>query len=85
VDADTCEGCEACIDRCQVDAIKMKDEVAAITHNGCIGCGLCSSTCPTGSISMVHKPADALSHIFADDGDLMQARAKDTGKTFPFD
>jgi len=34
---------------------------------------------------MVHKQADALSHIFTDDNDLMQARAKDTGKAFPFD
>ena len=85
VDADTCEGCETCIDRCQVDAIKMKDEVASITYDGCIGCGLCVSTCPTGSISMIHKQPDSLSHIFADDSDLMQARAKDTGKAFPFD
>jgi len=43
------------------------------------------STCPTGSISMIHKQPDSLSHIFADDKDLMQARAKDTGKAFPFE
>jgi Na+-translocating ferredoxin:NAD+ oxidoreductase subunit B len=85
VDADTCEGCETCTDRCQVNAIEMIDEIAAITLESCIGCGLCVSTCPTGSISMVHKEHEALSHIFADDNDLMQARAKDTGKTFPFD
>jgi hypothetical protein len=34
---------------------------------------------------MIHKQPDSLSHIFADDNDLMQARAKDTGKAFPFD
>jgi electron transport complex protein RnfB len=85
VDADTCEGCETCTDRCQVGAIEMNDEVASITYDGCIGCGLCVSTCPTGSISMIHKQPDSLSHIFADDHDLMQARAKDTGKAFPFE
>jgi len=85
VDADTCEGCEACPERCQVGAIEMKDEVASITYDGCIGCGLCASICPTGSISMIHKQPESLSHIFADDNDLMQARAKDTGKTFPFE
>ena len=85
VDADTCEGCETCTDRCQVNAIEMIDEIAAITLESCIGCGLCVSTCPTGSLSMVHKQPDALSHIFADDNDLMQARAKDTGKIFPFE
>ena len=63
----------------------MKDEVASITYDGCIGCGLCVSTCPTGSISMIHKQPDSLSHIFTDNNDLMQARAKDTGKAFPFD
>ena len=85
VDVDTCEGCETCVDRCQVDAIEMKDDVAAISYGRCIGCGLCVSTCPTGSLTMVHKGPDDLSHIFADDNELMQARAKDTGKAFPFD
>lgn len=85
VDADTCEGCETCTDRCQVGAIEMEDGVASITYDACIGCGLCVSTCPTGSISMVHKLPGSLSHIFADDNELMQARAKDTGKVFPFE
>jgi len=85
VDTDTCDGCETCIERCQINAIEMKDEVASITNNRCIGCGLCVSTCPTESISMVHKHPDALSHIFADDNDLTQARAKDTGKVYPFE
>jgi len=85
VDADTCESCETCTDRCQVDAIEIKDEVASITHASCIGCGLCVSTCPTGSISMIHKQPDSLSHIFADANDLIQARAKDADKAFPFE
>ena len=85
VDDETCEGCEACIDRCQVNAIEMKDDVAFITHDICIGCGLCVSTCPTGSMSMIHKQPAALSHIYADDSELMMARAEDMGKAFPFD
>ena len=79
------EGCETCIDRCQVDAIEMLEELAVITREKCIGCGLCVSSCPTGSLSMLHKEPDALSHIFNDDHELMQARARDTGKVFPFD
>ena len=85
VDANSCEGCETCTDRCQVNAIKMIDEIATVTFERCIGCGLCVSTCPTGSISMIHKQPESLSHIFDDDNDLMQARAKETGKTFPFE
>ena len=85
VDDDVCEGCETCIDRCQVNAIEMVNEVAAITYSKCIGCGLCVSSCPTEAISMVHKEAKSLSHIYNDDFDLMQARAADTGKLHPFD
>lgn len=85
VDADTCDGCETCTDRCQVDAIQMEDDLAIINMATCIGCGLCVSTCPTESISMIHKQPDFLSHIFTDDNELMQARAKDTGKAYPFE
>jgi len=85
VDSDTCEGCETCVDRCQVDVIEMKDDIASVTYEKCIGCGLCISTCPTGSLSMIHKDPKSLSHIFNDDNELMQARAEDTGKVFPFD
>ena len=37
------------------------------------------------SIYMIHKQPDLLSHIFADDNELMQARAKDTGKAYPLE
>jgi len=85
VDTDTCEGCEACLDRCQVDAIHMADDIAVIILEKCIGCGLCVSTCPTEAIKMVHKDPDALSHVFADDFALSLARSEDTGKAFPFE
>lgn len=85
VDTETCDGCEACPDRCQVEAIHMADDIAVITLEKCIGCGLCVSTCPTESIRMVHKDPDALSHIYADDFDLSLARSEDTGKAFPFE
>jgi len=85
VNAETCDGCEACTDRCQVDAIQIEDEIAIIGMAICIGCGLCVSTCPTESISMIHKDPDSLSHIFANDVELTQARAKDTNKPFPFE
>lgn len=85
IDADSCDGCETCFDRCQVDAIEMKDDATIIAIEKCIGCGLCVSTCPSESISMIHKSSDALSHIFVDENELIQARAKDTGKIYPFE
>jgi len=84
VDDDTCEGCETCLDRCQVDAIQIENDVANVSMEKCIGCGLCVSTCPTESISMYHKQPAELSAIYSDDIELMGARTKDTNKAFPF-
>ena len=85
VNADTCNGCETCVDRCQVDAIQIGDDIAIINMAKCIGCGLCASACPTESISMIHKGSDALSHIYANDNELRQAGAKSASKAFPFE
>jgi electron transport complex protein RnfB len=85
VDADTCTGCETCLDRCQVNAIKVEDGTARIDKAGCIGCGLGVSTCPAESISLVHKAKGDLSPIFPDPLSLVQAIGKDKGKAFPFE
>jgi len=52
VDPDKCEGCETCVDRCQMDAIHMKDDVAKIDIEKCFGCGACVVTCPEKALSM---------------------------------
>jgi NAD-dependent dihydropyrimidine dehydrogenase PreA subunit len=85
VDPDTCDGCEACTERCQVDAIHMENDLAGISNVDCFGCGICVSICPSESIAMIHKDPNELSHIYADDAALSQARAVDTQKVFPFD
>ena len=59
VDQKTCIGCEACLDRCQMNALSMTDdEVAEINLGRCIGCGLCVTTCPSESITLVLKAED---------------------------
>ena len=60
VDADECTGCETCIDRCQMDAITMVDDIAQIALARCIGCGLCITTCPTEALSLIKKSDDQL-------------------------
>ena len=55
LDEDACTGCETCIDRCQVKAMKMADDVVEINYPLCIGCGLCVSTCPTQALSLVER------------------------------
>jgi len=40
VDEALCEGCEICVEHCQLSAISMNDEaIAVVDENRCIGCG----------------------------------------------
>ena len=55
VDAEECSACEACLDRCQMDAIQMQDLAAEVDLDRCIGCGLCVTTCPTEAIQLKKK------------------------------
>jgi Pyruvate/2-oxoacid:ferredoxin oxidoreductase delta subunit len=56
----TCEGCGACVKRCQVDAVSVseKKQPAVVDLDRCIGCGVCVPGCPTQSITLVKKPAE---------------------------
>jgi Na+-translocating ferredoxin:NAD+ oxidoreductase RNF subunit RnfB len=54
VDADLCTACEACVARCQMDAINV-DETARVNLDRCIGCGLCVTDCPTDAIALGRK------------------------------
>ena len=59
VDAEICDGCETCLDHCQMAAIQLDDnDRAGIDLSRCIGCGLCVTTCPTGALHLVSKPED---------------------------
>ncbi|HOK05080.1 MAG TPA: 4Fe-4S binding protein [Victivallales bacterium] len=51
VDTEKCTGCEACVNTCPVEAIKM-DGGKAKVGDECIDCGACVSECPVEAISM---------------------------------
>ncbi|UCH52153.1 MAG: 4Fe-4S dicluster domain-containing protein [Chloroflexota bacterium] len=84
-DEDTCNSCFTCVDRCNVHAIKIDNERTVISREKCIGCGLCASTCPTGSITMAIKSPAEASPIFSHETEMLQAMGKETGKHFPFE
>jgi ferredoxin len=54
-DKDTCTGCGDCIERCQVEALSLVEDVISVNENMCFGCGNCVSACPTESLSMVRR------------------------------
>jgi Na+-translocating ferredoxin:NAD+ oxidoreductase subunit B len=56
IDPELCLNCGLCRERCQVEAIRERDELSEILVDKCIGCGLCVSTCPEQAISLAEKP-----------------------------
>jgi len=56
VDRSKCSGCEKCVERCGMKAIKMsEDGVAETDFDRCIGCGLCVTACPENARQLVLK------------------------------
>ena len=52
VDQDECIDCGVCLDRCQMEALKVNNNTIIRDAERCIGCGLCVSECPTGALSL---------------------------------
>lgn len=63
VDPNTCIGCETCLERCQMEALSIKDDHAVVNADRCIGCGLCVSTCPSGALELQRKAQEAQPEI----------------------
>jgi len=80
IDQEACSGCEVCIDRCQMGALKMNDDdVAQINPDRCIGCGLCVTTCPTEALQLVPKPEEKRRTPPANNVEQMMAMAEKRG------
>ena len=54
-DADACEGCGVCVERCQMQALQLDGGRAVLDSDRCIGCGLCVATCPTEALRLARK------------------------------
>jgi Na+-translocating ferredoxin:NAD+ oxidoreductase subunit B len=59
IDDEACTGCESCIERCLMEALKMVDGKLTRDENRCIGCGLCMYVCPTEALSVGLRTAGA--------------------------
>jgi Na+-translocating ferredoxin:NAD+ oxidoreductase subunit B len=55
IDHENCSGCEACIPRCQMEALSMTEAIAVVDDKRCIGCGLCVPTCPSEAITLITR------------------------------
>ena len=54
VNEEECMGCQACLDRCMFDAIRMEGDEpkARVSSERCVGCGVCTISCPAEAITM---------------------------------
>jgi len=79
-DPELCTGCEACMDRCQMEAIVMSDdETVVVKTERCIGCGLCVTTCPVEAITLKLKPEDTRGKPMESGQELMMKTAEARG------
>ena len=51
--AQSCTDCGKCVQRCPFKARTLQNGKMRFDKTRCFGCGLCATTCPTGSISLV--------------------------------
>ncbi|MBI5583400.1 MAG: 4Fe-4S binding protein [Deltaproteobacteria bacterium] len=51
VDPEACLVCEACSERCPVQAI-IVEEIARVDRDRCLGCGLCAGVCPSDALML---------------------------------
>jgi Pyruvate/2-oxoacid:ferredoxin oxidoreductase delta subunit len=52
---DACVACEACVDRCWMEALRMNGDLVVCDFNRCIGCGICRYVCPSDAMKMVSR------------------------------
>lgn len=75
-----CTLCQACLERCQMEALVERDGAMRVEPDRCIGCGLCVSTCEGGALAL--HPVYAPENLPANQFHMLSEIAKERGKGF---
>ncbi len=83
INQETCEACGTCAEeRCPMAAIKEDDGAYKVKSKRCIGCGVCTTTCPTQSITLIPRPDEQRQEPPEDFLDWYSKRAASRGIEF---
>ena len=82
IEPESCNGCEACVAVCPMDALSLEDDKAVLNDSRCIGCGLCISECPLEAIRLERRPAKEIAPPPGNFVELMAIIGREKGKTY---
>ncbi len=70
IDSEKCVGCGVCVPYCNVGAISLQDDVAAINQRVCVECWVCyrNQVCPQDCFepTPLTSPGDVFKHVLSD-------------------
>jgi len=80
VDAELCEGCADCVERCQFGALSAPEDLSVVDYMRCVGCGSCVTVCPTDALHLERRAEGEVSlpPTDADEWMVQRAAARDT-------
>ena len=67
IDSELCIGCGICVERCQMDALTLVDDISTMNRKKCLGCGLCVVTCSAEAIKLKNKEKETTPPKTTDD------------------
>ena len=79
VDGALCAGCGDCLERCQIGALAVPEDICRVDRIRCVGCGLCTTVCPTGALQLLRQPEGEVPPPPADIATWMGQRAEQRG------
>ncbi len=60
VDSEACDGCNTCVERCQMEALSLINNISTVDYDRCIGCGNCIVTCESSAIKLQKKDKETV-------------------------